>query len=110
MGKRTRTGLRQPVPAGLNRELRAHLLRLDRIDSTLRTAWVETEFKDRALERKLEALTAAGIDWLRGVLAEHGWPGRGLVGRSASDAACRHQGPHLRHAARADGQRVAGDP
>lgn len=85
MAKRTRTRPRAP----LNRELRAHLLRLDRIDSALRSAWVETEFKDRALERKLDALTTAGIDWLRGVLTEHGWPGRTLVGRSAADAACR---------------------
>lgn len=85
MAKRTRTRPR----ALLNRELRAHLLRLDRIDSTLRSAWVETEFRDRALERKLDALTTAGIGWLREVLAEHGWPGRTLVGRSAADAACR---------------------
>jgi hypothetical protein len=85
MVKRTRA----PAPAGLNRELRGHLLRLDRIDSTLRSAWVESEFKNRALERKLDALTAAGIDWLREVLAEHGWPGHSLVGRKAADAACR---------------------
>jgi hypothetical protein len=63
---------REPAPTVLNRELRGHLLRLDRLDNTLRSAWVKTEFKDRAMERKLDALTTAGTDWLREVLAEHG--------------------------------------
>jgi hypothetical protein len=74
---------------GLNREVRAHLLRLDRLDSVLRSRWVETGFEDRALECKLEALNSAGIDWLREVIALHGWPGRSLVGSAAADAASR---------------------
>lgn len=74
---------------GLSREVRAHLLRLDRIDSVLRSRWVATGFKDRALERKLDALNNAAIDWLRKVIALHGWPGRSLVGSAAADAASR---------------------
>jgi hypothetical protein len=73
----------------VNREVRAQLLRLDRIDAVLRSRWVATGFKDRALERKLEALNTAAIDWLREVIALHGWPGRSLVGRAAADAASR---------------------
>lgn len=75
--------------AGVDRELRGHLLRMDRLDGALRSRWVETGFKDRALERKLGALSTAAIDWLRGVLDTHGWPGRSLVGSAASEAACR---------------------
>ncbi|MCY1036093.1 hypothetical protein OV207_31960 [Corallococcus sp. BB11-1] len=73
----------------LDRELRGHLLRLDRLDHALRSEWTTTEFKDRALERKLTALTTAGIAWLRDVIQEHGWPGHTLVGRAAAAAACR---------------------
>ncbi|WP_330950118.1 DUF6624 domain-containing protein [Corallococcus macrosporus] len=77
-----------PRPA-VNRDLRGQLLRLDRIDSTLRSQWVATEFKDRDLERKLQALTDAGIEWLRDTIKAHGWPGHSLVGRSAAAAAWR---------------------
>ncbi|GEL68509.1 DUF6624 domain-containing protein [Myxococcus virescens] len=83
-----RTSSAAPRPT-VNRDLRTQLLRLDRIDSTLRSAWVATEFKDRALERKLNALTDAGIDWLRETIKVHGWPGHRLVGRSAAAAAWR---------------------
>ena len=75
--------------AGVARELRGHLLRFDRLDGALRSRWVESGFEDRALERKLEALSTAAIDWLRDVLDTHGWPGRSLVGSAASEAACR---------------------
>ncbi len=80
---------RKTARAGVDRELRGHLLRLDRLDGALRSRWVESGFKDRALERKLEALTTTAIDWLRDVLDTHGWPGRSLVGSAASEAACR---------------------
>ena len=83
-----RTSSAAPRPA-VNRDLRTQLLRLDRIDSQLRSAWVATEFKDRALERKLNALTDAGIDWLRETIKVHGWPGHRLVGRSGAAAAWR---------------------
>jgi hypothetical protein len=72
-----------------DREVRAQLLRLDRIDSNLRSRWVATGFKDRALERQLDALSTTAIDWLREVIKRHGWPGRSLVGNSAADAASR---------------------
>jgi hypothetical protein len=70
-------------------EVRGQLLRLDRLDAALRSQWVATEFTDRVLERKLEALNTSGIEWLREVIAQHGWPGRKLVGSAASEAACR---------------------
>lgn len=93
VAKRRRTPSRSPqrktARAGVDRELRGHLLRLDRLDGALRSRWVETGFKDRALERKLEALSTAAIEWLRDVLDTHGWPGRSLVGSAASEAACR---------------------
>jgi hypothetical protein len=58
--------------SALNREVRAQLLRLDRIDSLLRSQWVATGFKDRAIERKLVALNSTALDWLREVIALHG--------------------------------------
>lgn len=73
----------------VNRDLRWQLLRLDRIDSTLRSEWIATEFKDRDLERKLQSLTEAGIDWLRETIKVLGWPGHCLVGRSGAAAAWR---------------------
>ncbi|MCP3097351.1 hypothetical protein LZ198_00535 [Myxococcus sp. K15C18031901] len=80
---------RAPVLTATGRELRQQLLRFDRLDSTLRQAWVATRFKDRKLSRQLAELDAAGVAWLRRVVAEHGWPGRTLVGPAASEAACR---------------------
>jgi hypothetical protein len=76
-----------PVP--IDRPLRRRLLRIDRIDRALRSQWVKTEFEDRAIERELERLIAAAVDWMRGVISTHGWPGRTLVGPAAADAACR---------------------
>jgi hypothetical protein len=87
-GRPARRASPGPTP-GLNREVRGQLLRLDRLDAALRSRWVETEFKDRRLERKLNALNGAAIEWLREVIRLHGWPGRGLVGSAAADAACR---------------------
>jgi hypothetical protein len=81
----------------VDRSLRRHLLRIDRIDRALRSRWVKTEFADRALERELDRLVAAAVDWLDGVISTHGWPGRSLVGPRAADAACRlvqHAGRH----------------
>ncbi|WP_257447824.1 DUF6624 domain-containing protein [Archangium lipolyticum] len=90
--RRSRSGARTGRPAaasGVDREARAQLLQLDRIDSALRSRWVQSGFKDRGLQRKLDALSAAGIEWLREVISLHGWPGRSLVGSRAADAASR---------------------
>ncbi|MCE9666380.1 hypothetical protein LY474_01025 [Myxococcus stipitatus] len=80
---------RQQTLTRTGRALRDQLLRFDRLDGALREAWVASRFRDSAVARQLEALDAAGIAWLREVLAEHGWPGRTLVGAAASEAACR---------------------
>ncbi|GAA3021412.1 hypothetical protein GCM10020229_35760 [Kitasatospora albolonga] len=68
-------------------EIRERLLRFDRLDAALRGPWAAGGFTDTELEARLERLTRAGIAWLRGVVAEHGWPGHGLVGPEAATAA-----------------------
>jgi hypothetical protein len=73
--------------AGTAAEIRERLLRLGRIDASLRTPWAAGGFTDSGLQARLDRLTGAGIAWLRGVVAEHGWPGRGLVGPEAATAA-----------------------
>jgi hypothetical protein len=35
----------------------------------------------------MRAIDSANTTWLKGVVAEHGWPGRSLVGRDGADAA-----------------------
>ncbi|MBD0838560.1 DUF4135 domain-containing protein [Streptomyces sp. TRM68416] len=77
-------------------EIRERLLRFGRLDSALRGPWAAGGFTDTELEARLERLTGAGIAWLRGVVAEHGWPGHGLVGPEAATVAAallqHHQG------------------
>jgi len=69
--------------------LRRDLLRIDRLDASLRWRWAASRFTDRAAGRAVDELTAAALAWLRDVVAEHGWPGRALVGARAADAAAR---------------------
>jgi hypothetical protein len=69
--------------------LRRQLLRIDRLDAALRWRWAASEFTDRAAGRGLDELTTAALAWLREVIAEHGWPGRALVGARAAGAAAR---------------------
>lgn len=68
-------------------EIRERLVRLGRIDASLRAAWAAGGFTDSGLQARLDRLTGAGVAWLRGVVAEHGWPGRSLVGAEAATAA-----------------------
>ncbi|MFF9566857.1 DUF4135 domain-containing protein [Streptomyces sp. NPDC014685] len=85
----------EPSPAG---EIRRRLLRLDRLDGALRMPWAEGGMVDDDAERRLRTLTDAGIDWLAGVVADHGWPGRTMVGAAAAGAASRlvqHARDHL---------------
>lgn len=70
-------------------ELRHQLLRIDRLDAALRWRWAESQFTDRAAGRAVDQLTTAAVVWLREVIAEHGWPGRALVGARAAGAAAR---------------------
>ncbi|GAA1908085.1 hypothetical protein GCM10009716_17500 [Streptomyces sodiiphilus] len=78
-----------PLPPSAAGEIRRRLLRLDRVDTALRGPWTASGFTDTALEEKLRRLTGSGLAWLRTVVAEHGWPGRSLVGERAADIACR---------------------
>jgi uncharacterized protein DUF6624/uncharacterized protein DUF4135 len=70
-------------------EVRRKLLRLDRVDAALRNQWADGGFADSALERQLRVLTDSAATWLRDVIRKHGWPGHGLVGKHAADAACQ---------------------
>lgn len=65
------------------------LLKIDRIDSALRTPWSDGGFSDRALEAQLQAQVEAAMVWLQRLVERHGWPGRRLVGEDAAAAACR---------------------
>lgn len=85
----------EPAPAG---EVRRRLLRLDRLDGAIRMPWAAGGMVDESAERRLRTLTDAGIAWLSGVVDEHGWPGRTMVGAAAADAASRlvqHAREHL---------------
>lgn len=70
-------------------EVRSRLLRLDRLDAVLREQWADGGFTDVSLEAELRRLTGAALAWLRDVVAELGWPGPVLVGKTASGAAAR---------------------
>jgi hypothetical protein len=69
--------------------LRRELLRIDRLDAAVRWQWATSRFTDRAAARAVRELTTAAVVWLREVIAEHGWPGRALVGARAAHAAAR---------------------
>lgn len=82
----------EPLPpsAAERRALRMRLLRIDRLDASLRARWAAAGFPMRGpLARELRSLERAAADWLRAVVDAHGWPGRALVGARAADAACR---------------------
>lgn len=68
-------------------EISERLVRLGRIDAALRAPWAAGGFTDTGLQTQLDRLTGTAVAWLRGVVAEHGWPGRGLVGAEAATAA-----------------------
>ncbi|NUP51769.1 MAG: DUF4135 domain-containing protein [Catenulispora sp.] len=74
-------------PARTAPEIRERLERLGRIDASLRASWAADGFTNSELQARLDRLTGAGIAWLREVVAEHGWPGRSLVGAEAATAA-----------------------
>ncbi|WP_214416398.1 DUF6624 domain-containing protein [Sphaerisporangium fuscum] len=76
-------------PAGAGEGVRRRLLRIDRLDASLRERWARGGFADDALGDRIGILTRAAVAWLRAVVDEHGWPGRALVGEEAAAAACR---------------------
>ncbi|ADB33202.1 hypothetical protein Kfla_4155 [Kribbella flavida DSM 17836] len=84
----TKVSLRLRALADLT-AVRDRLLRLDAVDTAWRGEWSAGGFSDVAAEDRLRRLTGAAADWLRGVIDEHGWPGRLLVGDEAADAAGR---------------------
>ena len=42
---------------------------------------------DSAVELRMRAIDSANTTWLKQIVAEHGWPGRSLVGQEGADAA-----------------------
>jgi GNAT superfamily N-acetyltransferase len=81
----------------MNEELRAELLRRQAADQEARMRWIELT-KDatpgqpqsaEALEvgQRVAAIDEENTAWLRGIVREHGWPGRSLVGDQAANAA-----------------------
>ncbi len=81
---------RLPPTAAERAQLRARLLRIDRIDAGLRARWMAAGFPTRGpLARELRTLERASAAWLQEVVDTHGWPGHALVGARAADAACR---------------------
>lgn len=67
----------------------SRLLRLDRVDAALRDRLARNGPADDGVAGRLRLLTEQGAAWLRVVIAEHGWPGRRLVGDDAAAAAVR---------------------
>ena len=77
------------TPPAPSAGVRGRLLRLDRVDAVLRERWTVGEFADDDLGERLATLVATGVEWLAGVLDDHGWPGWWSVGVVASAAASR---------------------
>jgi hypothetical protein len=81
----------------MNEELRAELLRRQAADQETRMRWIElmkaaslgqppsTEALE--LSQRVAAIDEDNTAWFRGVVREHGWPGRSLVGEEATHAA-----------------------
>ncbi|XTZ17287.1 DUF4135 domain-containing protein [Micromonospora echinospora] len=78
-----------PMPDGPDwADVRRQLLRIHRLDVAIRSRLMDGP-ADPVLTRRLETLTAAGLDWLDEVVRSHGWPTRTRVGPAASEAASR---------------------
>lgn len=69
--------------------IRARLLRIDRLDASIRAPWADGGFTDDSLRHRLDRLTAAAVPWLEEVIARYGWPGAAVVGEEPAAAACR---------------------
>jgi hypothetical protein len=68
-------------------ELRTELLRRREVDQVpMREARVGKPISRAAIEQ-MRATARENAEWLKGVISEHGWPGRSLVGENGSDAA-----------------------
>ncbi|WP_242106988.1 type 2 lantipeptide synthetase LanM [Luteimonas aquatica] len=78
-----------PPPVATRSDVRRQLLRLRAVDVPLRAVWAAGAFRDRTLGRHLDALTAAGLQWLAQVIGEHGWPTRAMVGKRACEFAAQ---------------------
>jgi hypothetical protein len=81
----------------VNEELRAELLRRQAADQEMRMRWTEL-MRDASvgqppsteaveLSQRLAAIDEENTSWFHGVVREHGWPGRSLVGEEAAHAA-----------------------
>ncbi|HIW64416.1 MAG TPA: type 2 lantipeptide synthetase LanM [Candidatus Stackebrandtia excrementipullorum] len=79
----------EPTPPEDVDEVAAQLVRIDRADAALRTAWVDGARQDTALATQLSQLCEEAGLWLESVVDAHGWPTAATVGEEAADAACR---------------------
>ncbi|MER6912638.1 DUF6624 domain-containing protein [Streptomyces sp. NPDC000594] len=77
--------VRLPDPPLENASLREELLERQEQDQSVRLT-PEADRTEGFYER-WRAVDAANTAWLRGVIAEHGWPGHALVGKAAAGAA-----------------------
>lgn len=80
-----------PADRGTDPSLRAELLRRVAVDQVARERFVAGLRAggppDSAAVTRMAAIDAENTAWLAGVVARRGWPGRGLVGADAADAA-----------------------
>ncbi|WP_426749810.1 DUF6624 domain-containing protein [Myxococcus sp. Y35] len=67
--------------------LRDELLKRMEEDQQARNALIASNFKDEAAKARMMEVDARNTRWLKGVIAERGWPGSALVGTRASFAA-----------------------
>ncbi|WP_326822600.1 DUF6624 domain-containing protein [Streptosporangium sp. NBC_01756] len=68
-------------------ELRDELLRRMERDQAVRTAALIGESLSRELDQEWDAVDTGNTAFLKGVIAERGWPGRDMVGEEAAHAA-----------------------
>ncbi len=78
------------LDGGLDVALRDELLARKQTDQTIRDTLVQFmqgETPDSTLFLRMQAIDSANTRWLEQVVAEHGWPGRSLVGPEGAAAA-----------------------
>lgn len=82
------------LDSGPDAALRDQLLAREQTDQAIRDTLIHimqrgggTTPSDSAVWLRMRAIDSANTTWLKQVVAEHGWPGRSLVGRDGADAA-----------------------
>ena len=80
--------------SGPDAALRDQLLAREQTEQAIRDTLIRimqrgggTTASDSAMWLRMRVIDSANTTWLKQVVAEHGWPGRSLVGRDGADAA-----------------------